>query len=560
MRWFVEISSLGASTEPPVKLCVEAPQWQPALQKARALRGDEGPLSNFSIELLDEGYRAVDPATRLRFFVRKAPDDAPITTSLPSAVTAAVVAKPDPLADDKLADNKPATTAADDARGRAPMQTSPFGSPGAAAVRPDAETPPPAPSRPLPPKKATVQGMPAVSAAPIRKPTVPGMAAVSSSASTPPPPRASVPGPTPSPTIVAHKVHSSREENATSSSPLTYREFVYVVGEGTTEEAAKVLLLDRLDNLVKNLSNVDGRLVHMAVFDHAYQGRPQRKPIATLKWRDWRGEPEVVFPSREGQAAKEAPKEPPAKETPQPTRPASTPPPAKISVTPLPPRIAVPGAKPSVPAAPFAPKAPVPVPRASTPAPPKASVPPPRLKSADEVMGELSKAISDLHFLRDALEGVDFILALVGEKFPSEVILIWLHDADKRELVLARQTGGRTDQLLSRISDKSGLAQAALRSQRAVVIPDATRDPRVNEARWKTMGVEPKSIVVAPVTASGKPYGLIEILNPKSGGRFGTVENNGLTYLGQQLGEFISNKGVTVDSDRILSGAKRIAT
>lgn len=74
------------------------------------------------------------------------------------------------------------------------------------------------------------------------------------------------------------------------------------------------------------------------------------------------------------------------------------------------------------------------------------------------------------------------------------------------------------------------------------------------------MGLEPKSVVVAPVMHSGKPYGLLEILNPKSGGRYGTVENNGLTYLGQQLGEFIANNGTILDSDRILAGAKRIAS
>ncbi len=63
------------------------------------------------------------------------------------------------------------------------------------------------------------------------------------------------------------------------------------------------------------------------------------------------------------------------------------------------------------------------------------------------------------------------------------------------------------------------------------------------------MGIEPKSIVVAPVMHAGKPYGLLEILNPKAGGRFGTIENNGLTYLGQQLAEFLATNGVILDSD-----------
>src|SRR5262245_10756832 len=80
MRWFVEISALGSKTSTSATtLCVEAPQWQPALQAARALRGDDGALSGFSIELLDDGYRAIDPALRIRYIVRRAPDDAALS-------------------------------------------------------------------------------------------------------------------------------------------------------------------------------------------------------------------------------------------------------------------------------------------------------------------------------------------------------------------------------------------------------------------------------------------------------------------------------------------------
>lgn len=570
MRWFVEISSLGAPSDPPVKLCVEASQWQPALQKVRALRGEEGPLGHFSIEVLDEGYRAVDPMTRQRYFVRKAPDDAPIVTSPPAATPAPPAAKPEPIADDKPEPPKV----------RPPMQTSPFGSAGGAEL-----TPPPPPSQSkLPPKKATVQGMPAV--IPVRKGTVPGMAAVNVPAAVQAAKQAKAAA-SPAPAVVAHKVLSSREENATSSSPLTYREFVYVVAEGTSEDTAKTLLLDRLDNLTKSLGNAQHKLVQMAVFDHAYQGSPQRKPIATLAWKEWRGDPVVVFPNRPDEPGKDEPgKDEPTKEAPAAKEPAkaapakspSTPPPPKVVATPVPPRastpapprasVPAPAAKPSVPPAAATPKTSTPPPASVTSATSKgssssvakASVPPPRVKTADEVMAELSGSITDLGFLSSALDAADFIVGLVKEKFPSETILVWFHDPDKRELVLIRQTGGTVDQHLSRMADKTGLAHAALRSQRAIVIPDATRDPRANEARWKTMGLEPKSVVVAPVMHSGKPYGLLEILNPKSGGRYGTVENNGLTYLGQQLGEFIANNGTILDSDRILAGAKRIAS
>ena len=79
MRWFVEVSRVG-ETSSDEKYCVEAKQWQAALQEARKLRGDSGPLSKFSIELLDEGYRAVDPKQKLRYVVAKAPQDAELSS------------------------------------------------------------------------------------------------------------------------------------------------------------------------------------------------------------------------------------------------------------------------------------------------------------------------------------------------------------------------------------------------------------------------------------------------------------------------------------------------
>ena len=77
MRWLVEVSSLTKTDTQ--KYCVDAESWQRALQAARTQRGEDGPMSGFSIELLEEGYRAVDPLAKIRFVVKRAPDDMPVT-------------------------------------------------------------------------------------------------------------------------------------------------------------------------------------------------------------------------------------------------------------------------------------------------------------------------------------------------------------------------------------------------------------------------------------------------------------------------------------------------
>ncbi|MDI1428161.1 GAF domain-containing protein [Polyangium sorediatum] len=485
MRWFVEISSAGPSAEPPAKLTVEAPQWQPALQKARAMRGDDGSFGNFSIELLDDGYKAVDPVKKLRYVVRKAPDTAEL-------------------------------------------------SPGGQAA---AEPPKGRPAVTAPPRVAT-------------------------------PPRATpAPAATPLPNP---RVLSSREVAATESSPLTYREHVYVVPEGTAVEVARRVVLDRFEAVKKALDGERGVLVNLAVFDHAYEGKPARAPLVTLMWKDWRGEPEVRPPAPQPSKSVAAAAPRPASTPPPAQRAVSTPPPAQRAVSTPPARSpsSPPPAQRSV-STPPARSPSAPPPRAAAGSSPaikaaattttKSTPPKARVRSAEELMKELEGASTDLHFLSDALEGADFVISILREQLPSELILVWFHDAEKRELVLVRQQGGKHDRLLARMPDRTGLAQAAIANKKALVITDAQRDPRAVDARWKAFGIDPKSIACAPALGGGKTLGLIEIVNPTGGGRYAAAEGNALTYVGKELAEFLTIQGVVLDPEKIRATANKAA-
>jgi len=77
MRWFVDITPIGGgSTE---KLCLEAGEWQAALKNARDKKGHDAPVGELSVEVLDDGFRAVDKTAKVKYLVRKAPEDAPLT-------------------------------------------------------------------------------------------------------------------------------------------------------------------------------------------------------------------------------------------------------------------------------------------------------------------------------------------------------------------------------------------------------------------------------------------------------------------------------------------------
>jgi len=176
--------------------------------------------------------------------------------------------------------------------------------------------------------------------------------------------------------------------------------------------------------------------------------------------------------------------------------------------------------------------------------------------SGDELLAELFEAFSDLHFLQDTLTGADFVLALTLEKLPSEVGVVSLFDINKREFVLVRQSGGERSALLSRISEKAPIAQAAMRSHQAVVVPDAASDERAHDERWSQMGVVLKSVICAPVELGGRYLGLIELANPLDGASFTDGDGHALTYIGQQFAEFVAAHGVMTDPDHVMQGVK----
>ena len=289
MRWLVEVMTLGKTeTE---SLHVEGESWQKALQAARELRGESAPMSGFSIELSDEGCRAVDSASRVRYEVRRAPDVDEVRPMAGVHPQPFLPAQPDgpPWATDP----PPVTPRpASQAPGHNPPSSQP--------PRPSSQ-PPRASKRPsLSPSVAAVMLGPAPTAAsrPAPAPAAPiasQPSPVATAATAPPSPRADVG------LGIASQVVFKREEDATDARALTYREYVFLVPPGTGEMAAEALLRTQIELVRASLERAPaGKLVNLGVFDVAFQGKPSVRPLATLMWKDWSDDPVVEFPRRPG--------------------------------------------------------------------------------------------------------------------------------------------------------------------------------------------------------------------------------------------------------------------
>jgi hypothetical protein len=273
MHWLVEVSRVGeeAASE---RYCIDARRWQSALQEARRLRGDAGALPKLTIELLDHGYRAVDPVLKVRYVVTEAPPDMPLTEGAQVVMSTRPPAAVEMLPQTTSAVPPPVAAA------------SPVTAPPAAAAAFPTASPPPVTAPP-----------PAAAAPPTAAPppvTAPPPVAVAPPVTAPPPaPATSVPREPKA--VIPAQVIRLRDEQP-EGDPIAYREVALAVRPGSTQGEVEGLLLSRLQEAQAVMPSRAKRYVQIAVFDHVFVKRPVRPPLATLMWKEWRGDPVLSFP------------------------------------------------------------------------------------------------------------------------------------------------------------------------------------------------------------------------------------------------------------------------
>jgi hypothetical protein len=139
-------------------------------------------------------------------------------------------------------------------------------------------------------------------AAPRASKPVSGPVAVPSPSRAPAHPAASrtsaAPGPSAPRPPLDLEVLLERNEDPTPENPLCYRERAYLLPRGTSVPEAEAALRWKLADLQKAMEGKPrGAFVNLAVFDHRWKDAPERPPVITLQWRDWRNEVAVDYPA-----------------------------------------------------------------------------------------------------------------------------------------------------------------------------------------------------------------------------------------------------------------------
>lgn len=602
MRWFVEVSRVGDSA-PTERYCVDAKAWQAALQETRKLRGDGGPLSKFSIELLDDGYRAVDPVQKIRYLVSQAPADAPLMMTPPNGAVLPA-SKPAAAATPVEAAVAAATPAVSAVASPAPSVVRSAGSlslssqsaplvtsvlaatpaiPRPMIARTPAAAPPPINDAVVVPTltdagRERLQVVPPVAVAPpavvpvvsappeqLRTPVPVVAADIWGDESEPSLPVASALAATPEPPS-GWKLLRKRAEDPTPQAPITYREEAYRVAPGMDRHGVESLLRERFSAVKAELaSSPPGQLVQLAVFDHEFTDKPQRPPLGTLAWKDWRGEPVFGFPafgeatpplnSRLPPAPQAAPSD---AQAPAPHSNGSVAPEAALAAetsgaTPIVLSEAVPsnGAGRVVDAALLntqpltVPSVPAAQARASRP---RSVVV--RRRIGEDLIGELFELMHELHFARDIAQGSDFVLNVLEEIIPSEISLIHVFDINTRNFVVVRARGPGTEKVMMRATpDSDSQIVELMRRDRAL----AHRPNGQSEhGCWGLLGNGVSEVLSGAVRQGGRYLGLVELANPLGGTPFHESEINAFDYICAQFADFVASRPIVLEADVIL--------
>jgi len=344
---------------------------------------------------------------------------------------------------------------------------------------------------------------------------------------------------------------SRRDEDPSATSPLVYRERCYFSPNTGDRSLVEQALRAELANLRAELDPTRrGVFVSLALFDHYYQGKPQRGPVATLQWKDWRGEPVFAFnteraaavtPTRAGEPIRTSfmpdahgtNAAPPATLVGSPVAPAPAPaakaPPARREV--------VVGAR--APSAALA--TPVHSARDSWPG----------MSSAHESTGDQDRrlaiafeAVQDLYFLGSAAEGMDFGVKLLSELVPCHAVTGCIYDINTDELRFLALTGpGAEQRRADAIPASAGLLGAATRSGKdSLVIADVASDPRFDPAADGRIGLLSENMLILPLHHAENLLGALQLTNRAHRNGFSDSDVAVCTYVSAQLSEFLQSK------------------
>jgi hypothetical protein len=228
-----------------------------------------------------------------------------------------------------------------------------------------------------------------------------------------------------------------------------------------------------------------GKLINLAAFDHRWTDAPERPPVVTLQWRDWKGEVLVDFPA----ARIESPR----------------------------------------PRAPSAPIAPLRGPVSESPAP------------HDDRLDEVFQGLAELSRLSTPVDGLDLAVRLLEHYVPSEALSACLYDINTDELRFVSVLGTAAAEMQGKAVPLNAglLGQAFRKEHRASIFGDVLMEPAFSPEFDTRPGLDARSMLLCPVISEGHLLGGLQLINRLHTHRYSQADANVASYIAERLGEFL---------------------
>jgi hypothetical protein len=501
--WKVVVTKLGGS-DIVGEVEVDATNWMGALRVGRERLGEPPTMPAGASCSVDGGGAAtvLDPAGRRKLVLTPlgpstnpsspAPaHDSPGAVASPDAVSKPVVPVSGPVSAPVQASAPAAGAEAPPGKKRKRFETVAF-VPGHLSAATNAQAPVPvsAPAS-APTAAAPVAAAPALAAvadaqaAPVRSvaPEARGPSTVPAAAEEPSSERISSVGPRAS--QVGLELLLQRSEDASPNNPICYRERAYYVPRGVSVQETEASLrfeLVAMQNAMQ--AQKRGKLINLAAFDHRWADAPERPPVVTLQWRDWKGEVLVDFPA------------------------------ARIESPP-----------------PRAPSASVPL------HPPASDAPAPH----DDRLDEVFQGLAELSRLQTPVDGLDLAVRLLETYVPSEAHSACLYDINTDELRFVSVLGEGAGEVQGKAAPLAAglLGQVLRKEHRSSIFGDVLMEPAFNPEVDSRPGLDARSMLICPVVSEGHLLGGLQLVNRLNTHRYSQADANVASYIAERLGEFL---------------------
>jgi hypothetical protein len=298
--------------------------------------------------------------------------------------------------------------------------------------------------------------------------------------------RTSSASPGPRTAQLALELLQQRSEDPSANNPICYRERAYFLPRGVTVQEAEASLRFELVAMQDELKAMKrGKLINLAAFDHRWTDAPERSPVVTLQWRDWKGEVLVDFPA----ARIESP-------------------------------------RPRVPSGAIAPLR---APASEAPAP------------HDDRLDEVFQGLAELSRLATPVDGLDLAVRLLEHYVPSEALSACLYDINTDELRFVSVLGSAAAEMQGRaVPLNAGLLGLTFRKEhRASIFSDVLMEPAFSPETDTRPGLDARSMLLCPVISEGHLLGGLQLINRLHTHRYSQADANLASYIAERLGEFL---------------------